>query len=200
MISHKQVERQLIPILRPLLTLTTEEINTYQLRRANQKQSLPDSGGYSVIKCENTNEIGQGELGDYVEDVGFRFKTDLRAEITIQTFDDEAILRANKLRMQLRNPLILATLAENGFSYVDCNPVVDLTAIRDESYEERSSVTMMFNIMDGDFSADSEVPPEDLGKAGTAQFFNVDAINSVTVEQYRLGAEDPYTTTPINQE
>ena len=58
----------------------------------------------------------------------------------------------------------------------------------------------MFNIVDGDFSADSEVPPEDLGKAGTAQFFNVDPINSVTVEQYRLGAEDPYIITPINQE
>ena len=205
MLSHKQLERQLVSVLRPYLTLTDDEINTYRLIRANQNNAIPDTGGYSTIQVLNSTDIGYGETGvviydDAGESIGQQFRQNINLTVRIQTFDDEAIMRANKLRTELNGAPLLDALLGEGFSFVDVAPVVDLSAIRDTQFEERTALDITFNIFEGSLTSTGVVDPEDLGKAGTPHFFNVEAIDSVRVKQYE-DLEDDDTLlidTPIN--
>lgn len=202
MLSHKQIERQLVSVIRPYLTLNNAELSTYRLIRANQNNSIPDTGGYSTIQVISSDVIGQGETGNIVFEVGQQFRQNIKLIVRIQTFDDEAILRANKLRTELRGDPLSDAMISEGFSLVDSAPVVDLSAIRDTRFEERTSLEIDLNMFEGDLSQDTEVAPEDLGKAGTPHFFfNTEAITSVVIEQYRdLEDDDPFIITPINIE
>ena len=199
MISHKQLERQLIPILRPYLTLDASEENTYRLIRANQNNAIPNTGGYSTIQVISSNPEGQGETGSIVNGVGQQFRQDVNLFVSIQTFDDEAILRANKLRVELRGAPLLNALINEGFSYVDVSTVEDLTAIRDTRFEERTAIQIEFNILEGSLREETAVDPADLGKAGTPHFFDIEAIDSVNIKQYEnLDDEEPIIVTPVN--
>jgi len=205
MLSYKQLERQLVPVLRPYLTLNQAEVTDYRLIRANQNNAIPDSGGYSTIQVINTDSQGQGETGSIIYSdpstlVGQQFRQNVNVSVRIQTFDDEAIMRANRLRAELNGAPLLDALVEEGFSYVDVSPVVDLSAIRDTAFEERTSLDIELNIFEGSLKATEEPTAEDLGKAGTPHFFNTDAIDSVVVEGQVLDAEGngPTTRTPVN--
>jgi hypothetical protein len=205
MLSHKQIERQLVPILRPYLTLNDAELLTYRLIRANQNNAIPDVGGYSTIKVSASDTIGHGETGSVIynesdEIVGQQFRQNVKLQVEIQTFDDEAILRANKLRTELSGSPLLQALIEEGFSFVDTGSVLDLTAIRDTAFEERTLLEIEFNIFEGDLTATEDVAEEDLGKAGTPHFYKIDAIDSVVVEGQVLNAEGegPIIEIPIN--
>lgn len=206
MLSYKQLERQLVPVIRPYLTLTTGDLTDYRLIRANQNNAIPDTGGYSTIQVLNTDVIGSGETGSVIyEDisgdlVGQQFRQNISMTVRIQTFDDEAIMRANRLRTELRGAPLLDALIAEGFSFVDVAPVVDLSSIRDTRFEERTSLDISLNIFEGSLTATEEVDPADLGKAGTPHFFKIDAIDSVVVEGQVLDAEGegPVTRTPIN--
>ena len=205
MLSHKQLERQLVPILRPYLLLADSELTTYRLIRSNQNNDVPDEGGYSTIRVAFSNTQGHGETGSMIynessELIGQQYRQNVNLKVEIQTFDDEAIMRANKLRTELSRASLSDALIEEGFSFVDVASIVDLTAIRDTAFEERTLLEIEFNIFEGDLTATEAVASEDLGKAGTPHFFNVDAIDSVIVEGQILDAEGdgPTITIPIN--
>ena len=205
MLSHKQLERQLVPIIRPYLLLDDSELGTYRLIRSKQDNAMPDTGGYSTIRVAFSDTQGHGETGSVIYAdpttlVGQQYRQNVNLKVEIQTFDDEAIMRANKLRTELSGSPLLDALIGEGFSFVDVGSVLDLTAIRDTSFEERTLLEIEFNIFEGDLTATEVVDPADLGKAGTPHFFNTDAINSVVVEGQILDAEGegPTTRTPIN--
>lgn len=188
MLSHKQIERQLVPLLRPYLTIDNAEVATYRLIRANQNNAIPDTGGYSTIQVINSDYVGQGETGEIVYEegtgnlVGQQYRQNVNMSVRIQTFDDEAIMRANKLRTELNGAPLLDALMGEGFSFVDVAEVQDLSAIRDTRFEERTSLDIEFNLFEGDLTATEQSATEDIGKAGEPHFFNVDAIDSVVVE------------------
>lgn len=206
MLSHKQLERQLVPLLRPYLLLDDSELGTYRLIRANQDNAMPDTGGYSTIRVSFSNTQGHGETGEvlYDEDteqlIGQQYRQNINLKVQIQTFDDEAIMRANRLRTELSGFNLLDSLIEEGFSFVDVGPVIDLTSIRDTAFEERTTLEIEFNIFEGSLTATQPVAVEDIGKAGTPHLFLVDSIDSVVVEGQLLNAEGegPITRTPIN--
>jgi len=200
------MERQLVPVLRPYLTLNDGELTTYRLIRANQNNAIPDEGGYSTIQVLMSDQIGQGETGvmvfddDLGEFIGQQYRQNINLTVRIQTFDDEAIMRANRLRTELNGMPLLDAMTEEGFSFVDVQPVVDLSAIRDTKFEERTSLDIELNIFEGSLRATEVVDPADLGKAGTPHFFDVAPIDSVRVKQYE-DLEDENTLindTPIN--
>lgn len=205
MLSHKQLERQLVPVIRPYLLLDDSELSTYRLIRSKQDNAIPDTGGYSTIRVSFSNTQGHGETGSIFynesnELVGQQYRQNINLKVEIQTFDDEAIMRANKLRTELSGFPLSDALIEEGFSFVDVGSVVDLTAIRDTAFEERTLLEIEFNIFEGDLTATDPVALEDLGKAGTPHLFAMDSIESVVVEGQILDAEGegPTTRTPIN--
>ena len=205
MLSHKQLERQLVPVIRPYLLLDDSELGTYRLIRSKQDNAMPDTGGYSTIRVAFSDTQGHGETGSIFynesdELVGQQYRQNINLKVEIQTFDDEAIMRANKLRTELSGFPLSDALIEEGFSFVDVGSVVDLTAIRDTAFEERTLLEIEFNIFEGDLTATDPVVLEDLGKAGTPHLFATDSIESAVVEGQILDAEGegPTTRTPIN--
>ena len=205
MLSYKQLERQLVPVLRPYLTLTNDELSSYRLIRANQNNAIPDIGGYSTIRVAASNTVGHGDTGHIFYDesddlVGQQFRQNVNLRLEIQTFDDEAVMRANKLRIELSGGPLLEALIAEGFSFVDVGPVVDLTSIRDTAFEERTAIEIELNIFEGDLTATEPADPADIGKAGTPHLFAMDAIESVVVEGQILNAEGegPTIDIPIN--
>jgi len=205
MLSHKQIAKQLVPVIRPYLLLDDAELPTYRLIRANQNNAIPDEGGYSTIIVTVSDSIGYGETGSVIYDtegalVGQQYRQDVNLIVTIQTFDDNAIMRANRLRTELNGAPLLDELIAEGFSFVDVEPVRDLSAIRDTRFEERTSLAIEFNIFEGSLEATEEVDAEELGEAGTPHFFKVDAIDSAVVEGqlYNPEGEGPSINIPIN--
>ena len=106
-------------------------------------------------------------------------------------------MRAAKLRTELKGSPLLSALIGEGFSFVDVQPIVDLTAIRDTRFEERTSLDIELNIAEGSLTATEQPAAEDLGKAGTPHFFNVDAINSIQVTGEVLEDDGDSISVPI---
>jgi len=50
MSSHKQLERQLVPFIRPYLLLDDSELRPYRLIRSKQDNAITDTEGYYTIR------------------------------------------------------------------------------------------------------------------------------------------------------
>jgi len=180
MLNPTMVIRQLIPILRPNMLLDDSELTTFRLVKA-PTDGKRESGPFGTIQIIQSDTIGMTEQGVAISGVGKQFKEHVDMTIRINAYKGDANYRLNILRSQMKSPITQSMLSANGFGYVDMSDVNDLTGLNSTKYEERARVDLRLYVAVGDLEQFIATEPEDKGKAGQGQFYDIDPIEIIDI-------------------
>ena len=201
MLNPKQVIKQIIKIIRPLVCLTDVEKDTstpltaFKMIKIPTNRAIP-SDPYSTVQLISADTMGTMETGCVIAGVGLQVKEHYKMVFRVNTFDDDAMFRTNTLRSQLRNPLVSSQLSEQGFGFVDVSETKNLTGLDDTKFEERARVDITLNVASGDLSQFTATAAGDIGKAGVRQFFDIEPVEIVNIDTFvGSGIEQTLTIT-----
>lgn len=184
MLDRKKVLNQLIPILRPYLTVTPSELATFKLVKV-PTDCTKEVNPFGTIQLIEFDTIGMTEFGEVIQDVGLQYKEHYELTVRVNTYSDDAMFRSDILKSNLKNPSVVELLTANGFGFKDTSPVKDLTALNTTKFEERSRIDIYLYASAGDLHKFTSTDTADVGKAGQGNFFNVDQVASVDVVSFQ---------------
>ena len=177
MIDYDKLMESLVPLFRPVLSLSDNE---YPLIIIPSNYKSP-TRSYASIQLLSHVGVGQLEEND-IFSAGRQVRQDQNLTIRINTYGDKAHTRAANLAVTLEYPSMTGKLGSVGLCWRSTTPVKNISSLVTSHFEQRATFDMRLGTSWGDLNQTS-LNPDTEGLPSTGAFDS----ETVPVESVQIG-------------